>query len=169
MNLNKSVPASRITQSDPNRFARTQGWHMKYVTGFLVASLLILKVSDASSAVRITNDRGGLIAAYIVKYQRLASSGESVIIDGLCASACTMVLSALPRDKICVTSRATLGFHAAWNYGANGRALSDPEATLMLYSTYPTPVRRWIARRGGLTPRTIFLSGRSLQEMYRPC
>jgi hypothetical protein len=169
MNLNKSVTASRITQSDANRLARTQGWHMKYVTGFLVASLLILNVSDASSAVRITNDRGGLIAAYIVKYQRLASSGESVIIDGLCASACTMVLSALPHDKICVTSRAALGFHAAWNYGAHGRAFSDPEATLMLYSTYPTSVRRWIARRGGLTPHTIFLSGRPLQEMYRSC
>ena len=142
---------------------------MKYASGFLVAVLLILNVSEASSAVRITNDRGGLIARYIVRYQRLASSGQSVIIDGLCASACTMVLSALPRDKICVTSRATLGFHAAWTYGANGRASADPEATLMLYSTYPRPVRRWIALWGGLTPRTIFLSGKSLQEMYRPC
>ena len=142
---------------------------MKYASGFLVAILLILNGSEASSAVRITNDRGGLIASYIVRYQRLASSGQSVIIDGLCASACTMVLSALPRDKICVTSRATLGFHAAWTYGANGRALADPEATLMLYSTYPRPVRRWIALRGGLTPRTIFLSGKPLQEMYRPC
>lgn len=142
---------------------------MKYVTGFLAAILLMLNASEASSAVRITNDRGGRIATYIVKYQRLASSGESVIIDGLCASACTMVLSALPHDRICVTSRATLGFHAAWNYGANGRAFADREATLMLYSTYPKPVRRWIALRGGLTPRTIFLSGKPLQEMYRPC
>jgi hypothetical protein len=100
---------------------------------------------------RIRNDRGGLIGAYIIKYQRLASSGESVVVDGLCASACTMVLSAVPYDKICVTSRATLGFHAAWHYGANGRAFLDPEATSMLYSTYPSPVRRWITRRGGLT------------------
>ena len=169
MNLNNSVIASRITQRIQIGLLEPKGWHMKYVTGFLLASLLILNVSDASSAVRITNDRGSLIAAYVVKYQRLASSGKSVIIDGLCASACTMVLSALPYDKICVTSRATLGFHAAWNYGANGRAFSDPEATLMLYSTYPTPVRRWIARRGGLTPHTIFLSGRPLQEMYRSC
>ena len=142
---------------------------MKYVTGFLIAILLILNVSEASSAVRIRNDRGGLIGTYIVKYQRLASSGQSVIIDGLCASACTMVLSALPRDKICVTSRATLGFHAAWNYDAHGHTFTDPEATLMLYSTYPGPVRRWIARRGGLTPHTIFLTGRPLQEMYQPC
>ena len=142
---------------------------MKYMTAFLAAILLILNMSNANSAVRITDDRGGRIGSYVIKYHRLASSGQSVIIDGLCASACTIVLSALPHNKICVTSRARLGFHAAWNYGANGRTFTDPEATLMLYSTYPMPVRRWIASRGGLTPHTIFLSGKSLQEMYRSC
>jgi hypothetical protein len=163
LQLHASRKAIQIDLLEP------KGGDMKYVTGILVAILLILDVSEASSAVRIANDRGGLIGTYIVRYQRLASSGESVIIDGLCASACTMVLSALSREKICVTSRATLGFHAAWNYGANGRAFIDPEATLMLYSTYPTPVRRWIARRGGLSPHTIFLSGKQLQVMYRSC
>lgn len=142
---------------------------MKHVAGFLAAILLILNGSAANSAIRIANDRGGQIGTYIDKYQRLASSGQSVIIDGLCASACTLVLSALPHDKICVTSRATLGFHAAWDYGAHGRTFTNPEATLMLYSAYPVPVRRWIARRGGLTPHIIFLSGKPLQELYRPC
>ena len=142
---------------------------MKYGRGFLPAILLILSMSNAVSAVRITNDRGGHIGSYVSKYQRLASAGESVIIDGLCASACTILLSELPHDKICVTSRATLGFHAAWNYGPHGRTFTDPEATLMLYSAYPRPVRRWIASRGGLRPHIIFLSGKSLQAMYRPC
>ena len=49
---------------------------------------------------------------------------EAVIIDGLCASACTIVLGAIPHDKICVTSHATLGFHAAWDFGANGRGFA---------------------------------------------
>src|SRR5689334_10606587 len=141
---------------------------MKYAR-LLAAMLLILAASEASAAVRITNDPGGRIGAYVVKYQHLASTGESVIIDGLCASACTIVLSELPHDRICVTSRATLGFHAAWDYGAHGRTFTNPEATLMLYSAYPVPVRRWIARRGGLTPHIIFLSGKPLQELYRPC
>jgi hypothetical protein len=34
---------------------------------------------------------------------------------------------------------------------------------------YPTPIRRWITHRGGLTPRMIFLHGKELQSMYRPC
>jgi hypothetical protein len=163
------VAASRITQSDLIGLLEPKGGDMKRVTGFLAVILLILNVADASSAVRITNDRGGRIGSYVIKYQRLASAGESVIIDGLCASACTIVLGELPRNRICVTSRATLGFHAAWNYGPNGRTFTDPEATLMLYSTYPAPVRRWIARRGGLTPHIMFLSGKPLQAMYRSC
>jgi hypothetical protein len=30
-------------------------------------------------------------------------------------------------------------------------------------------VRRWIAQRGGLTPRMIFLRGKQLQALYKPC
>lgn len=142
---------------------------MKRLTGYLAVTFLILSISNASSAVRITNDRGGHIGSYVIKYQRLASAGESVIIDGLCASACTIVLSELPHDKICVTSRATLGFHAAWNFGPHGRTFTDPEATLMLYSAYPMPVRRWIKSRGGLHSHAIFLSGKPLQAMYHLC
>jgi hypothetical protein len=34
---------------------------------------------------------------------------------------------------------------------------------------YPTSVRKWIAARGGLNPRMIFLRGKQLQAMYKPC
>jgi hypothetical protein len=39
----------------------------------------------------------------------------------------------------------------------------------MLYSMYPPPVRKWIAARGGLTPRMSFLRGKQLQALYKPC
>jgi hypothetical protein len=135
----------------------------------LAAVLLLAGVASSHAVVRIAEDRGGRIGTYVDKYQGLRSSGETVIIDGLCASACTIVLGAVPHDKICVTSKANLGFHAAWDLGANGRAVTNSEATQMLYSMYPTQVRRWIAQRGGLTPRMIFLRGRQLMGMYRPC
>ncbi|MDO9059227.1 MAG: hypothetical protein Q7U92_09450, partial [Bradyrhizobium sp.] len=67
------------------------------------------------------------------------------------------------------TSHANLGFHAAWDFGANGRAITNPEATQMLYSMSPTPIRRWIAQRGGLKSQMIFLRGKQLQAMYKPC
>jgi hypothetical protein len=142
---------------------------MKLVTGLLAAVLLLAGMGASHAVVRIADDRGGRIGTYVDRYQDLRSSGEAVIIDGLCASACTIVLGAIPHDKICVTSHATLGFHAAWDFGANGRAITNAEATQMLYSMYPSAVRHWIARRGGLTPHMIFLRGRELQAMYRPC
>jgi hypothetical protein len=145
------------------------GLDMKFVTGLLAAVLLLAGVGASHAVVRIAEDRGGRIGTYVDKYQDLRSSGEDVIIDGLCASACTIVLGQVPHDKICVTSHATLGFHAAWDFGANGRAITNAEATQMLYSMYPPPVRRWIAQRGGLTPHMIFLHGKQLMSMYRPC
>ena len=142
---------------------------MKFVTVLLAAVLLLAGMGVSQAAVRIAEDRGGQIGTYVTKFQRLRSSGESVIIDGLCASACTIVLGAVPHDKICVTSRATLGFHAAYDFGTNGRTITNREATMMLNSMYPRPVRRWIAARGGLTPQMIFLRGKVLQAMYKPC
>jgi hypothetical protein len=142
---------------------------MRFLTGLLAIALLLTGVGASHAVVRIADDRGGRIGTYVDRYQGLRSSGEYVIIDGLCASACTIVLGAIPHDKICVTSHANLGFHAAWDFGANGRAITNPEATQMLYSMYPSQVRRWINQRGGLTPRMIFLRGRELQTMYRPC
>jgi hypothetical protein len=142
---------------------------MKLVTGLLAAIVLLAGVGASHAVVRIADDRGGRIGTYVNKYQGLRSSGDSVVIDGLCASACTIVLGAIPHDKICVTSRATLGFHAAWDFGANGRTITNREATMMLYSMYPTSVQRWIAARGGLTPHIIFLRGKVLQTMYKPC
>jgi hypothetical protein len=145
------------------------GWKMKLVTGLLAVVLLLAGVGASHAVVRIGEDRGGRIGTYVDKYQGLRVSGEAVIIDGLCASACTIVLGAVPHDKICVTSAATLGFHAAWDFGANGRAITNPEATQMLYSMYPSSVRHWISRRGGLTPKMIFLRGKELQALYKPC
>jgi hypothetical protein len=142
---------------------------MKFMTGLLAMVLLLAGVSASQAVVRIGEDRGGRIGTYLDKYEAMRSAGQSVIIDGLCASACTIVLGQIPHDKICVTSHATLGFHAAWDFGANGRAVTNPEATHMLYSMYPTAIKRWIAARGGLTPHMLFLRGRELQALYRPC
>jgi hypothetical protein len=145
------------------------GMVMKSLTALFATTILLAGIGASDAAVRIVEDPGGRIGAYVDKYQGMRSSGEMVIIDGFCASACTIVLGTVPHDKICVTSRARLGFHAAWDAGSGGRKIINPEATQSLYSMYPFEVRRWIDQRGGLTPRMIVLSGRELAAMYRPC
>jgi hypothetical protein len=142
---------------------------MKVVTGLLAAILLMAGMSGSQALVRIGNDRGGRIGTYMDRFQQLRQSGESVVIDGLCASACTIVLHAVPHDKICVTEHAALGFHAAWDPAGRGHIVTNQEATQMLYSWYPPQVQRWIDKRGGLTTHMIFLRGKALASMYRPC
>jgi hypothetical protein len=90
-------------------------------------------------------------------------------IDGPCLSACTMLLGVIPRNRICVTPRARLGFHAAWHPSGNGQQVTSREATQLLMDIYPENVRSWIARRGGLSPRMMYLSGRELTAMYQTC
>lgn len=142
---------------------------MKFEAGLLAAAIMLAGLHACHATVRIAGDHGGLIDTYVERYERLRSSGETVIIDGLCASSCTIVLGAVTADKICVTSKAALGFHAAWDLSRKGRAITNPDATNFLYSMYPGPVRRWIATRGGLRAQLILLRGKALQALYKPC
>ena len=111
----------------------------------LGAAIAVSAVTSASSAVRIKGDPGGQIGPYLEKMAALRGSGEKVIIDGPCLSACTMVLGAIPRNRICVTPRARLGFHAAWRPGDNGQPVMSKGATQLLMDIYPQHVRSWIA------------------------
>jgi hypothetical protein len=133
------------------------------------AAIAGLAVSSASAAVRISDDFGGQIGRYIVHYTAMRESGERVVIDGLCLSACTLVLGVIPRNRICVTSRARLGFHAAWRPGQRSRIVSADDGTQLLMDTYPQEIRDWIAQRGGLSPQLKYLSGRELAAMYQIC
>jgi len=142
---------------------------MRGSIALLAATVLAAYDVPASAIVRISSDRGGQIGPYLEKLQSLRSSGESVIIDGPCLSACTMVLGMIPRDRICVTSRARLGFHSAWHPDRAGRQVSDQSGTNLLMSMYPQQVRDWVNRRGGLSTHLIYLSGGELASMYPSC
>ena len=131
--------------------------------------LAAASASSASAAVRIVSDAGGQIGPYLESLAQLRSSGQNVIIDGPCLSACTLVLGVIPRERICVKSRARLGFHAAWHPGDNGQPTPSRGGTQLLMEVYPQQVRRWLARKGGLTPQMKYLAGRELAAMYSAC
>src|SRR5262249_36016277 len=78
------------------------------------AALVALSATSASATMRISEDRGGQIGQYLQAFASVRSSGEKVVVDGNCLSACTLVLGLVPRERICATDRARFGFHAAW-------------------------------------------------------
>ena len=132
------------------------------------AMLLTMNVSSAYSAVTISDDRGGQIGDYLAKFHALRENGDRVMIDGTCASACTMLLGVIPRNRICVTPRAVLALHSAWTPTSEGEQISSA-GNYYLWSNYPPAVRKWIIQHGGLHSRIIYLSGAELTAMYPRC
>jgi hypothetical protein len=135
----------------------------------LAGALGAFAVAPAQAEVRILGSPGGQVGPFLDLFEEVRSSGERVVIDGPCLSACTLVLSMVPNDRICVTRRAVLGFHAARSIDRRGRMYAEPEASQAVLETYPAPVRSWIRRRGGLTSRLLLLRGRELTRIYSSC
>ena len=135
----------------------------------LVLALGVLSTTPARTEIRILASPGGQIGPFLDLFERVKASGERVVIDGPCLSACTLVLSLVPSERICVTRRAVLGFHAARSIDARGRLYSEPQASELVLEAYPSPVRGWIRRRGGLTSRLLLLRGRDLAAIYPAC
>ena len=135
----------------------------------LAAVLSALVSPPAQAEVRILASPGGQVGPFLELFERVRASGERVVIDGPCLSACTLVLSMVPNNRICVTRRAILGFHAARSIDARGHLYAEPEASELVLEAYPSPVRGWILRRGGLTSRLLLLRGRELAAIYRSC
>ncbi len=118
---------------------------------------------------RIAEDRGGQIGHYLQTFAALRLSGENVVVDGDCLSACTLLLGLIPRERICATPHARFGFHAAWMPDQEGHPVTSPMGTQALWNIYPGDVRHWINRHGGLSRRMIYMQGHSLNGIVASC
>jgi hypothetical protein len=135
----------------------------------LLAAAFCIFAAPARAEVRILASPGGQVGPFLDLFEQVRASGERVVIDGPCLSACTLVLSIVPDNRICVTRRAVLGFHAARSIDRRGRTYAEPEASREVLAAYPAPVRGWIISRGGLTSRLLLLRGRELAAIYPRC
>jgi hypothetical protein len=138
---------------------------------FLIATVNSFAIPVAPLQVyRITSpDMGGFIVPYLHKYYGFYKDGTHVAIDSLCASACTTVLM-LPKDRICITPRARLGFHSAYEllpffYSRTG--------TQYMRQYWPPAILKLLAARGwdGSTPHPdiIWIDYLDLHQIYPDC
>ena len=142
------------------------------ITSLSLLLLTLLVASPARADLHITRDHGGYVEEYKAKYQRIRDRHERVIIDGICNSACTLVFGIVPMNKICVTPRASLGFHQAYYDKAFtfGIKVTSSEGTSDLMSYYPVTVKDWIRRNGGLTTEMKKIkNGEDLWKIVDPC
>ena len=93
--------------------------------------LWALAAPPAHAEIRILSSPGGQVGPFLDLFEGIRQTGERVVIDGPCLSACTLVLSAVPNDRICVTRRAVLGFHGARSLDRRGRFFNSSRQTLV--------------------------------------
>jgi hypothetical protein len=126
----------------------------------------------AAADYRITQDYGGPIERYKAKYAAIRDRGERVIIDGVCNSACTLLLGIVPLNRVCVTPRASLGFHMPYYDMAatDGVKVVSYAGTGDFMSYYPESLKDWLNRHGGLTPDMKRIkNGPELWAIVDPC
>jgi hypothetical protein len=136
------------------------------------AGSVIAAADGARADYRIKKDYGGFIEQYKLKYAAIRDRGERVIIDGVCNSACTLVLGIVPLNRICVTPRASLGFHTAFidTRFTAGIKVTSYWATADMLAYYPETVKKWIERNGGLTSdMKTMKNGPELWAIISPC
>ena len=139
------------------------------IKGVVAAAALFTAILPARAEIRILASPGGAVGPFLELFERVRQSGERVVIDGPCLSACTLVLSTVPRQRICVTSRAVLGFHAPYLVDQHGRTFHNAKVTQTINAAYPASVRTWIKKNGGLSQKVILLKGRELNALYPHC
>jgi len=134
-------------------------FNFKHAFGAAAFSLAVALGADAGLAaskqtpIWISGDRGGHVIRYALKVAKAKQSGQRVAIGGRCASACTLYLS-MPKAKMCVSKGAQFAFHMP--YGASSR--SNRLAAAYMMRKYPSWVRSWISRNGGLRSRMITMN-----------
>jgi hypothetical protein len=86
-----------------------RGLHLSnfFLSVACAGSVIAAAAGSAGADYRIRKDYGGFIDQYKLKYAAIRDRGEQVIIDGVCNSACTLVLGIVPLNRICVTPRVT--------------------------------------------------------------
>jgi hypothetical protein len=130
----------------------------------------------SDGVIRLHDDSGGLITAYVRRFTQARDNGERVVIDGTCVAACTLAVAILPPGRVCVTPQAVLGFLSAWKpapgmTGIVARADRVPAdtATQALMEMYPPVLQQWINQHGGLKPKLIVLKGKELTAIVPKC
>jgi hypothetical protein len=139
---------------------------------FVACAVLVLASTAAPvlADIRILGSPGGEVGSFVKLFEQMRDTGERIIIDGPCYSACTLVLGTIPKERICVTRRAVLGFHGALLADREGNVYRAPASlNAAVAEVYPEPVQDWIARHGGLSRKMITLRGPALYHYYPRC
>jgi hypothetical protein len=143
------------------------------VIGAALCGLVLTMSAQAQPAVPkvvIKNEEGGQVDAHWTRFRQYRIDNADVEVLGGCHSACTLIVGAIEREKLCFGPNAKLGFHAVRD--ASGTRSLD--GTKRMFEKYPAQIQHWLNAQGGVNEMTVekywFLSASELWAMgYRKC
>lgn len=152
---------------------------MKYILAVCIISFFTSFV-EAKEPYIIRGDMGGRNATYFNKFKHLANEGRRIIIDGDCASACTLVIHKEAGSIVCITPRARMGFHQPYRlkFGFVNRSTLERDKVDKVWQRivngYPPTIRRMVInapdpKRGARTTDILWLEYKDLRKAIKPC
>lgn len=150
---------------------------MRLILGALLAVVTLISVGSTERSVLVASSGGyeyppitcsepcvvkfspgGIIDLFEAQGRQLAADKTKVIIDGVCLSACTILVD-IARDSVCLTKNALLGYH------------KDSRGGDIHYTT--PGLNEYIQSRGGLPEQNsghlLMLNFSEAEQFYRPC
>ena len=124
---------------------------------FILAAMAALSITISpviAAEHRITFHPGGSLGVEFEKLDKWYKAKDTVVIDGVCLSACTLVTGLIPADRLCATDRAIMGFHSAYSINPlDGSPVFSSEATRLIWQIYPKKVRDLLFEAGWEGPQ----------------
>ena len=116
----------------------------------------------------VTNNPGGDVNAFKAAAREIKRTGQRVVIDGPCHSACA-VLADIARKNVCVTKNAKFGFHQGY---VVAQAPSGGPLYLMgrFKPSHSRDIARWVSKHGGY-PKTGYrlMGNTSAGRIWKRC
>jgi hypothetical protein len=116
----------------------------------------IPKNEKRGSDIVLLDSMGGDIFGFAYNFAGWKRLGLRVIVSGMCASSCTLVLA---NPKACADPKSILGFHLPVKYRISTGEVFDEvseEGKAIMWSAYPDSVK---ARLGELTRQMVYMRG----------
>jgi len=132
--------------------------------------IINLSAESCGNPCVIHRSNGGFVSNFIQEGLRILEEDRLLIINGRCASACTILADMLRPNNVCVTENARLEFHNGY-VSQNGRFLYRVE----LYHHYNKDMIKWAISKGGFPGftehdhSTLSMSQSDMAKFFRTC
>src|SRR5262249_12416972 len=116
----------------------------------------------------VNYDPGGNPQSFWILFQYYAGMNTKVEVRGDCISACTLIVGAVDKSKICFGPNGKLHFHQATRWPDNP---VSPETTQWVFDRYPSDIQNWIGKAKDLPMEGFWtLHAEDLWKMgYQKC